>query len=60
MITKSADTIVESRIRKESFSAPERRRELPFLLCASMLVVCGLILVYTGKTQSFPSDRARL
>jgi hypothetical protein len=60
MITRSAETVVESRIRNEVVSSPERRRELPFLLCASLLVIAGLALVYTGKTQNFVADAARL
>jgi len=59
-ITRSSERAVEIRIREEKLSLPERNRELPFLLCASLLVISGLALVYTGKTQSFAADQARL
>ena len=63
MITKSSERVIESRIQKESVAAraaPERNREFPFLLGASLLVLAGLALVYLGKTQAFPVEQARL
>ncbi len=38
----------------------ERRRELPFLLAASILVASGLGLVYYAKSRNFPESSASL
>ena len=38
----------------------ERRREFPFLLIATILVSCGLALVFIAKTQSFADFQPRL
>lgn len=59
-ITRSSETAVEVRVREQKLRLPERNRELPFLAGASLLVMSGLALVYTGKTQSFAPDQVRL
>jgi cell division protein FtsI/penicillin-binding protein 2/cell division protein FtsW (lipid II flippase) len=60
-ITKTWDTAValqleaaDTRIRKE------RRREGRWLLGASLMVTCGLALVFIAKTQDFAEQRQRL
>ena len=40
--------------------SPERQREFWPLLGASILVACGLALVYTAKTQDFPTLQQHL
>ncbi len=59
-ITKSWEesAVVPKAIKQ---AAPvERRREFPFLLASSVLVLWGLGLVYAAKTQSFPEFSARV
>lgn len=60
-VTKSWESSVASRLDFEGKAkAPERRREFWPLLGASVLVACGLALVYTAKTQDFPALQQRL
>ena len=60
-VTKSWESSVASRLDFEGKTkSPERQRELWPLLGASLLVACGLLLVYTSKTQDFPSSQQRL
>ena len=55
-VTKSWESAVASRLDLEGKTkSPERRREFWPLVGASFLVTCGLVLVYTAKTQDFPS-----
>ncbi len=60
-VTKSWESSVASRLDFEGKAkCPERQRELWPLLGASILVACGLALVFTAKTQDFPSFQQRL
>jgi cell division protein FtsW (lipid II flippase) len=59
-ITRSWEKIEAVRIDAASLRPVERRRELPFLIGASLFVALGLALVYFGKTQNFPDQQARL
>ena len=55
-VTKSWESSVANRLASEGRAkSPERRREFWPLLGATILVSCGLVLVYTAKTQDFPS-----
>ena len=60
-VTKSWESAVASRLDFEGKTkSPERRSELLPLLGASILVACGLALVYTAKTQDFPALQKQL
>lgn len=60
-VTKSWESSVQSRLDFEGKSKPiERRREFWFLLGATILVACGMALVYTAKTQDFPLLQQKL
>ncbi len=60
-VTRSWDSAVASRLDLEGkASSPERQREFWPLLGATILVACGLVLVYTAKTQDFPTLQQHL
>ncbi len=60
-ITKSWEASVAVEQERGKRVAPiERRRELVWLLGASMIVGCGLALVVAAKTQDFPDLQGRL
>jgi len=60
-VTKSWESAVASRLDFEGKAkSPERKREFWPMLGASLLVICGLVLVYTAKTQDFPLLQERL
>jgi cell division protein FtsI/penicillin-binding protein 2/cell division protein FtsW (lipid II flippase) len=60
-VTKSWDSAVASRIAFErKAGSPERKREFWPLLGASILVAGGLALVYSAKTQDFPTLQQHL
>ncbi len=60
-ITKSWESGVAAKLDfAEKADAPERRRELFWLLAASLLVACGLALVLLAKTEDFPDLQGRL
>jgi cell division protein FtsI/penicillin-binding protein 2/cell division protein FtsW (lipid II flippase) len=60
-VTKSWDSTVASRVDLAGkASSPERKREFWPLLGATVLVACGLVLVYTAKTQDFPALQQHL
>jgi len=44
----------------EEQTVSRRRREFFFLCGASLLTLCGLLLAYGGKTQTFRADEGRL
>jgi cell division protein FtsW (lipid II flippase)/cell division protein FtsI/penicillin-binding protein 2 len=60
-VTKSWNSAVASRLDLEGRAkCPERKREFWPLLGASILIACGLVLVYTAKTQDFPALQQHL
>jgi cell division protein FtsI/penicillin-binding protein 2/cell division protein FtsW (lipid II flippase) len=60
-VTKSWESSVANRLDFEGKAkSPERQREFWPLLGASLLVACGLVLVFTAKTQDFPALQQRL
>ncbi len=60
-VTKSWDTSVAVQLDLEKkFNPVERRRELRWLLGASILVSCGIALVVLAKTQDFREQQDRL
>ena len=60
-VTKSWEASVTNRLDFEGKTkSRERQREFWPLLGASLLVACGLALVYTAKTQDFPALQQRL
>jgi cell division protein FtsI/penicillin-binding protein 2/cell division protein FtsW (lipid II flippase) len=59
--TRSWETTVSVELRDRSTEKPrERRTEFVWLLAASLLVACGLALVFIAKTHDFQDSRARL
>ncbi len=54
------DTVAAKIDLAAKFKPLERRRELFWLLGASLLVVCGLALVVAAKTEDFPELQDRL
>jgi cell division protein FtsW (lipid II flippase)/cell division protein FtsI/penicillin-binding protein 2 len=59
-VTRSWESQAAVRPSFQQIPSPERRREFFFLLPASLLVICGLALVFAAKTQEFPSLQTRL
>jgi cell division protein FtsI/penicillin-binding protein 2/cell division protein FtsW (lipid II flippase) len=59
MITKSWEREISVKLADHS-TPVERRIELRWLACASMLVACGLVLVCAAKVRDFPEASARL
>src|SRR5450631_1455576 len=60
-VTKSWEASVTNRLDFEGKAkSPERQLEFWPLLGASLLVACGLALVYTAKTQDFPALQPKL
>ena len=60
-VTKSWESSVASRLDfAGKAKSPERKREFFPLLGASVLVACGLALVFSAKTQDFPALQQRL
>jgi cell division protein FtsI/penicillin-binding protein 2/cell division protein FtsW (lipid II flippase) len=60
-VTRSWEQKVVLTLAPEERRAPaERRRELPWLLCSSLMVAAGLALAYGAKTQNFGEDAGRL
>jgi cell division protein FtsI/penicillin-binding protein 2/cell division protein FtsW (lipid II flippase) len=59
-ITKSWETSIALKLNVEEAAAPERRAELVWLIAASLLVACGLVLVLLAKAEDFAPMQARL
>jgi cell division protein FtsI/penicillin-binding protein 2/cell division protein FtsW (lipid II flippase) len=55
-VTKSWETRVTPLIAIKGTRNTERRREFYFLAVASLLVGCGLAMVFAAKTQEFPGS----
>lgn len=46
--------------RAEAVTSRERRRETWWLLAATLIVACGLAMVFVAKTQDFPEEQQHL
>ncbi len=59
-VTKSWELRVVTTLERPAGAPPERRRELPWLIGASLMVSAGLLMTGFAKTQNFPDIEARL
>src|SRR4051812_28658257 len=60
-LTKSwTDKVIPVPMEPVRYAVPERRSEILWLLMVSLVVGCGLALVYQAKTQSYTDVEAKL